>query len=96
MKKVAIGRAKGARNRSADSGKSAENARKMLFRGNEAKNTVKTHHLAFSGTQNELLFEFRNPRSSPTTGHINARGAGKEKNMQVIYGCGTVKRGYST
>jgi hypothetical protein len=68
MKKVATDRGKGARNRSVDNEKSAENAKKMLFRGNEAKNTLKTQHLTFSGTQNELLFEFRNPRSNPKTG----------------------------
>jgi len=68
MKQVTTGCAKGVRNRSADSGKSAENAKKMLFRGNEPKNTLKTHHLTFSGTQNELLFEFRNPRSNPKIG----------------------------
>src|SRR5208282_1148899 len=49
-------------------GKRAENAKKMLFRRSEAKNTVKTNHLAFSGAQNELLFEFRNPRSNPKIG----------------------------
>jgi hypothetical protein len=65
MKKVATEGAKGVRNRSVDSGKSAENAKKMLFRGNEAKNTLKTNHLAFSGAQNELLLEPRNPRSNP-------------------------------
>jgi hypothetical protein len=65
MKKVTTEGAKGVRNRSADSGKSAENAKKMLFRGNEAKNTLKTKHLAFSGAQNELFFDTRNPRSNP-------------------------------
>jgi hypothetical protein len=65
MKKVAKEGAKGVRNRSADSGKSAENAKKMLFRGNEPKNTLKTKHLTFPGTQNELLFESTNPRSNP-------------------------------
>jgi hypothetical protein len=49
-------------------GKRAENAKKMLFGGNEPKNTLKTQHLSFSGTQNELLFEFRNPRSNPKIG----------------------------
>ena len=65
MKQAATGRAKGVRNRSADSGKSTENAKKMLFGGNEAKNTLKTKHLAFSGAQNELLLELKNPRSNP-------------------------------
>ena len=46
--------------------------KKMLFRGNEPKNTLKTQHLTFSGTQNELLFEFRNPRSNPKIG-LNTR-----------------------
>jgi hypothetical protein len=68
MKKVAIEVAKGVRNWSADSGKSSENAKKMLFRGNEAKNTLKTQHLTFSATQNELLFEFGNPQSNPKIG----------------------------
>jgi hypothetical protein len=68
MKKVATERAKGVRNRSAGRGKRAGNAKKMLFGGNEAENTLKTHHLTFSGTQNELLFEFRNPRSNPKIG----------------------------
>jgi hypothetical protein len=68
MKKIATERAKGVRNRSADSGKSAENAKKMLFGGNEAKNTLKTQHLTFSGTQNELLFEFRIPQTNPRIG----------------------------
>jgi hypothetical protein len=49
-------------------GKRAENTKKMLFGGNEPKNTLKTQHLTFSGTQNELLFEFRNPRSNPKIG----------------------------
>jgi hypothetical protein len=49
-------------------GKQAENAKKMLFGGNEANNTLKTQHLTFSGTQNELLFELRNLRSNPKIG----------------------------
>jgi hypothetical protein len=49
-------------------GKQAENAKKMLFGGNEAKNTLKTRHLAFSGTQNELVLELRNPRINPKIG----------------------------
>jgi hypothetical protein len=40
----------------------------MLIGGNELKNTLKTQYLTFSGTQNELLFEFRNPRSNPKKG----------------------------
>ena len=68
MRNVTTERANGVRNWSADSGKSTENAKKMLFRGNEAKNTLKTNHLAFSVAQNELVLEPRNPRSNPKIG----------------------------
>ena len=89
-------RANGVRNRSADSGKSAENAKKMLFRGNEAKNTLKTNHLASSGAQNELFFEPRNPRSNPKinprmtrlptfAGFMEERENGATKSLQKLH-----------
>jgi hypothetical protein len=42
-------------------GKTGRKCKKDPIGGNKAKNTLKTQHLTFSGTQNELLFEFRNP-----------------------------------
>jgi hypothetical protein len=70
-------------------GKRAENAKKMLFGGNKAKNTLKTQHLAFSGTQNELLFEFRNPRSNPKIGlKIRFQVSGGSTRIQEPGFCG--------
>jgi hypothetical protein len=56
MEKAATERADGVRRWSAADGKWAENGKKMLFRGNEPKDLLKTKDLAFFGAQNELVF----------------------------------------
>jgi hypothetical protein len=52
-------------NRAAGGGKSAQNAKKILNRGNEAKNILKTNELAFSGAQNEPNSHCQKPQSKP-------------------------------
>jgi hypothetical protein len=49
MEKAGTGRAKGVQNAPGGDGRWAENAKKMLFRGNEAEYLLKTQRLAFSG-----------------------------------------------
>jgi hypothetical protein len=49
MEKAATERGERVRSRSAGNGEWAENAKKMLFRGNEARDLLKTKELAFSG-----------------------------------------------
>jgi hypothetical protein len=56
MGKLASGRGKGVGNRPGGGGKQGENTKKILNRGNEAKDLLKTKELAFSGAQNELAF----------------------------------------
>jgi hypothetical protein len=56
-------RAQGVPNRLGGGGRWAENARKMLFRGNEPKVLLKIKNLAFSGPQNELHFVCKKPQS---------------------------------
>ena len=56
-------RSQGVLNRPARGGKSARNAKKILNRGKEPKNLLKTKDLAFSGAQNELVFQRPKPQS---------------------------------
>jgi hypothetical protein len=63
MMKVPADRSQGVPNRAAGGGKSAQNAKKILNRGNEPKNLLTAKELAFSGAQNELVFE-RSKRQS--------------------------------
>jgi hypothetical protein len=49
MEKAATERGERVRSRSAGNGEWAEIAKKMLFRGNEAKNLLKTKDLALLG-----------------------------------------------
>jgi hypothetical protein len=53
----------GALNRPGTGGKWGENTKKILNRGNEAKDLLKRQDLAFSGAQNELFLECKKPRS---------------------------------
>ena len=55
MGNVGTERAKGTRNRLGGGAKRSANAKKILNRGNEPKDLLKTKDLAFSGAQNELL-----------------------------------------
>jgi hypothetical protein len=54
--------------------KSARNAKKILNRGNKAKSLLKAKELAFSGPQNELVFERKKAQSKrrkgPKTGEL--------------------------
>jgi hypothetical protein len=52
----------------AEGGKWQENARKILNRGNEPKDLLKTQHLAFLGAENEPNFECRRSRSKRKSG----------------------------
>jgi hypothetical protein len=68
MRKLASERGKGVRNRPGSSRKSARNAKKILNRGNEAKNMLKAKELTFSGAQNELVFERKKAQSKRKMG----------------------------
>ena len=46
-------RGKGIRKRPAEGGKRSENAKKILNRGNEPKDLLKSRHLALFGAKNE-------------------------------------------
>ncbi len=63
MEHSATARAQGVPNRPAGGGKRGENAKKMLFRGNEPKTLLKIKNLAFSRPQNELYFVCKKPQS---------------------------------
>ena len=67
MEKAATERVREPRNRDARGGKWAQNAKKILFRWNEPKTLLKIQQLAFSGAQNELSFQGKNPPSKPIT-----------------------------
>jgi hypothetical protein len=56
MTKAPADRSQGVLNRHASGGKWAQNAKKILNRGNEPKNILKAKELAFSGAQNEPNF----------------------------------------
>jgi hypothetical protein len=57
MENAGTERAKGTRNRLGGGSKQPENAKKILNRGNEPKDLLKSKDLAFSGAQNELFLE---------------------------------------
>jgi hypothetical protein len=56
-------RSQGVLNRAGGGGKSAQNAKKILNRGNEPKNLLKAKGLALSGAQNEPNFQGQKTRS---------------------------------
>jgi len=60
MESLGRERGKGIRKRPAGSGKRRENAKKMLNRGNEPKDFLKTQHLAFFRAKNEPNFVCKN------------------------------------
>jgi hypothetical protein len=57
MRKLGNKRGKQVANRRGGGGKCLENRKKILNRGNELKNLLKSKELTFSGAQNELVFE---------------------------------------
>jgi len=59
----ATARAQGVPNRPAGGKRLGENAKKMLFRGNEPKTLLKIKNLAFSRPQNELYFVCKKPQT---------------------------------
>jgi hypothetical protein len=63
MENAGTERAKGTRNRAGGGAKRSGHAKKILNRGNKAKDLLKRQDLAFSGAKNELFFECRKPRS---------------------------------
>jgi hypothetical protein len=63
MIKAPADRSQGVPNRAAGGWKSAQNAKKILNRGNEPKNILKTMELAFFGAQNEPNFQCQKPQS---------------------------------
>jgi hypothetical protein len=67
MRNAAPERVRELQNRPGGSGKWAPSAKKILFRRNEPKTLVKIKQLAFSGAQNELPFQGKNPPSKPIT-----------------------------
>jgi hypothetical protein len=69
MENARTERAKGIRNRPGAGAKGSGNAKKILNRGNEAKDLLNTQDVAFLGPQNELFFSAENPdRSEKTAG----------------------------
>jgi hypothetical protein len=63
MRKLARERGKEVRNRPGGVGKRGENTKKILNRGNEPKNVLKAKELAFSGAENELVFQSQKPQT---------------------------------
>ena len=63
MIKAPADRSQGVPNRAAGGWKSAQNAKKILNRGNEAKNILTTKELAFLGAQNEPNFQCQKSQS---------------------------------
>jgi hypothetical protein len=57
MRKIGSERGKQVANRRGGGGKWVKNREKILNRGNEPKNVLKTQELACSGAENELAFE---------------------------------------
>ena len=60
----------GVLNRPGGGAKRSGNAKKILNRGNEAKHLLKAQDLAFSGPQNKLFFECKNPDQSEKTAAV--------------------------
>ena len=71
MKSAGRERGKEIRKRPAEAGKRQENAKKMLNRGNEPKDLLKTQHLTVFGAKNE-------PKTNPTLNAIMSKS--KRKN----------------
>jgi hypothetical protein len=63
MRKLARERGKEVRNRPGGVGKWGENTKKILNRGNEPKDLLKAKELAFSGAENELVFQSQKPQT---------------------------------
>jgi hypothetical protein len=53
-------------------GKSAENAKKILFRGNKPKTSMNIKELSSSGAENKLIFDCKNPHFRPKSIHFGA------------------------
>jgi hypothetical protein len=68
MRKLASMPGKEVRIRPGGVGKWGENAKKILNRGNEPKDLLKTKELAFSGAKNELFFECHKGQPKPRIG----------------------------
>jgi hypothetical protein len=68
MRKLASERGKGVRNRPGSGRKSARNAKKILNRGNEAKNVLKAKELAFWEAKKELFFKCKKRQSKRKMG----------------------------
>ncbi|MGD0457614.1 MAG: hypothetical protein ABSC21_07695 [Terriglobia bacterium] len=68
MRKLASERGKQVANRLGGGGKWVENRKKILNSGNEPKNILKAKELAFSGAQNELVFERKKAQSKRKMG----------------------------
>src|SRR5208337_3270171 len=67
MRNAATERGRELQNRPGGGGKRAWKAKKILFRRNEPKTLLKIQRLAFSGAQNGLSFQGKNPPSKPIT-----------------------------
>jgi hypothetical protein len=67
-------------------GKSAQNAKKILNRGNEPKNLLKAKELAFSGAQNEPKFQGQKPQSKLRIRPKNDDLLGIEQNRKLENG----------
>jgi hypothetical protein len=68
MKKAATERTDGVRSRSAGGGKWAENAKKVLFRGNEAKNLLRKRSWLSQGLRKSCFLSAQDPLPSEKYG----------------------------
>jgi len=84
MEKAATERADGVRSRSADGGKWAENAKKMLFRGNEAKNLLKKRSWLFQGLKTNCFLSAKNPVPSEKYGRESTPCGAFEAGITLI------------
>ena len=68
MENAATQRAKEVLNWPSRGGKWTQNAKKILLRGNEAKNLLKIKELEFSGVQNEVFLSAQKPNQTQEYG----------------------------
>jgi hypothetical protein len=68
MLKAPRHRFQGLLNRPPGCGRLAQNPKKILNKGNELKDLLKTQGLAFSGSQNEPLFSAKTPLQNMQNG----------------------------
>jgi hypothetical protein len=83
MSKLASESGKDVQDRPGGGRKSAKNAKKILNRGNEPKDLLKTKELASSGAENELFFECNKGQSKQRIGPEMREFGGIEWNEKL-------------